>query len=353
MTVVVLSPGMNTTVQDLGRYRFRAYGMPVAGALDRYSLMAGNLVAGNGPGAAALEITFSGPEVRFGSDRLVCITGGDLAPRLNGDPFPCWEGGFVRKGDVLSFSGPCSRGIRAWLCISGGVNTQPVMGSRSTYLRGGLGGMEGRRLRAGDILSLGLPDPLWARGEGFSVPGELRTVHSADPVIRVLPGPQEGAFTSAGLDVFYGSSFRVGAESDRMGCRLEGPAISHCGSPDIVSDAVPEGSIQVPGNGLPIIMLSDSQTTGGYTKIACAVNADLHLLAQLAPGDTLSFRKCGIREAAEASAKLKQGLARIRVLLADHRSRSKGNIQFLHQDSGSMKIRFCGKSYDVRWEREK
>lgn len=350
MNIEVLSPGMLTTVQDMGRYHFRAFGMPVAGALDQYSLMAGNIVAGNEPGAAALEMTFTGPTLRFGSDRLVCVTGGDLSPSINGDPFPCWEGVLVHKGDVLSFPGPCSRGIRAWLCVSGGMDAPIVMGSRSTYLRGGLGGIKGRKLHTGDILPLGLPDTLWARGEGFSVPVELRAAYSPGPVIRVLPGPQEGVFSPEGIDTFYSSFYSIGTESDRMGYRLSGPEISHKGSPDIISEAVPMGSIQVPGNGLPIIMLSDSQTTGGYPKIACVIHADLHLLARLAPGDILTFKRCGMSEAVESSANLKKKLSRIRILLADHRSLgSRGRIQ--QPDSGSLKLHLCGKSYYVSWER--
>jgi antagonist of KipI len=254
--ITVLSPGLLTTVQDLGRWGYQAFGMPVAGAMDVYSLMAGNAVVGNPPGAAGLEMTVTGPELMVGSPGLVCVTGGDFAPMINSLPVPSWEGIRVQEGDIISFGGPGPGGARAWICFSGGVDVPIVMGSRSTYLRGGLGGYEGRRLKRGDLIPCGDPDILWSRGEGFSVPQDLRRPLSGSHV-RVIPGPQEEMFTTEGVGAFYDSIFTVGQESDRMGCRLEGPKIEHRGEADILSDAIANGSIQVPGHGMPIIMLAD------------------------------------------------------------------------------------------------
>ena len=348
MSVEVLSPGLLTTVQDLGRHGFQAFGMPVTGALDPYSLMAGNLVVGNDPKAAGLEVTLAGPELVFRSERLVCVTGGDLSPRVNGSAVASWEGVPLREGDVLSFGTADSRGARCWVCVGGGFDTLPVLGSRSTYLRGRLGGHQGRRLEKGDILPLGTPDILSCRGEGFVVPTELRRGFVEGSVLRVIPGPQEDFFTPVGIEEFYGSSYRIGPDSDRMGYRLQGKAIQHGREADIVSDAVPWGAVQVPGNGLPIIMMADGQTTGGYPKIAAVINADRGLLALMSPGDLLSFRRCGLREASDASRTLKEGLGRIRGLLAEYRSRP---VQRGAQaDRGAMRLKIEGKSFDIEWK---
>ena len=348
MSLEVQSPGLLTTVQDLGRSGFRAFGMPLSGALDPFSLAAGNLVVGNGPGAAGLEVTLVGPGLAFRSERLVCVTGGDLSPRVNGRAIPCWEGVLLREGDVLTFGGAGPGGARCWVCVGGGIDTPPVMGSRSTYLRGKLGGYKGRRLEKGDILPLGVPDILSPRGEGFAVPGELRPGFIEGPVVRVIPGPQEGHFTEEGLEVFYKSSYCIDPGSDRMGYRLRGPAVHHREGADIISDAVPWGAVQVPGNGLPIIMMADGQTTGGYPKIAAAISADLGLLAAAAPGDSLSFRRCGLGEAAAASRALKGSMDGLRVLLAGYRSRPVRSVP--KADRGALRLHFDGGSFDITWE---
>ncbi|MDO9509278.1 MAG: biotin-dependent carboxyltransferase family protein [Thermovirgaceae bacterium] len=346
--ITVLAPGLLTTVQDLGRWGFQAFGMPVAGAMDVYSLMAGNAVVGNIPGAAGLEITLTGPELRFDSPGLACVAGGDLGPLLNGFPVSSWEGIRVSEGDVLSFRGAASGGARAWVCVGGGVDVPLVMGSRSTYLRGGLGGHEGRRLKRDDVLPCGNPDTLWPRGEGFCVPSSLRPQVTGEPQVRVIPGPQEDMFSPEGVDSFYNSGYSVGSESDRMGYRLEGPAVEHSNGADIISDAVAQGSIQVPGHGFPIVMLADRQTTGGYPKIATVINADLQLLSQMAPGDGLTFRRVQVSEAAEASRKMMEALRTIRSLAADYRSRP-AKYRGRSRMSGNMRLCFGGDCYDVSW----
>ena len=328
MSVEVLSPGLLTTVQDLGRHGFQAFGVPVAGALDPYSLMAGNLVVGNDPKAAGLEVTLAGPELVFRSERLVCVTGGDLSPRVNGSAVASWEGVPLREGDVLSFGSADSRGARCWVCVGGGFDTLPVLGSRSTYLRGRLGGHKGRRLEKGDVLPLGTPDILSYRGKGFVVPTELRRGFVERSVLRVIPGPQEEFFTPGGVEAFYSSSYKIGPDSDRMGYRLQGKAIQHSREADIVSDAVPWGAVQVPGNGLPIIMMADGQTTGGYPKIATIINADLGLLAMMLPGKSLSFKRCSLLDAADSSRNLRENLGKIRLSLADYRSVCSKKLRF-------------------------
>jgi biotin-dependent carboxylase-like uncharacterized protein len=345
--ITIESAGLLTTVQDRGRWGYQAFGMPVSGAMDVYSLMAGNAVVCNDPGAAALEITLLGPSVRFGSSRLFCVTGGNLSPRLNGSEVPLWEGVIAREGDLLSFHGAVE-GARAWLCISGGMDTPPVMGSRSTCLRAGIGGHQGRKLMAGDVIPLGKPDRLWYRGEGFSIPFRFRHKVDQCPAIRVIPGPQEEMISPAGLDTFYGSVFRVSPESDRMGYRLEGGRVDHAGGADIISDAIPCGAVQVPGHGSPIVMLADRQTTGGYPKISVAIGADIPLLAQLSPGDSLSFRKTGITEAETELRSMAENLSSIRAMTAAWRSR-RGRERGLKRE-GRMNLWLEGQNFDVSWE---
>ncbi|HDQ92496.1 MAG TPA: biotin-dependent carboxyltransferase [Synergistetes bacterium] len=345
--ILIESPGLLTTVQDRGRWGYQAFGMPVSGAMDLYSLMAGNAVVCNDPGAAALEMTLLGPRLRFSSSRLFCVTGGDLSPRLNGREIPCWEGIMAREGDVLSFHGAVE-GARAWLCISGGIDTQPVMDSRSTCLRAGIGGYRGRKLMAGDVIPLGMPDRLWYRGEGFPIPPRHRNRVEKCPNIRVIPGPQEEMFSPSGVESFYGSVFRVSAESDRMGYRLEGGPVEHAGGADIISDAIPCGAVQVPGHGLPIVMLADRQTTGGYPKIAVAIGADIHLFSQLVHGDILSFRKTGMAEAEKASRSMAENLSSIRTMAADWRSRQRTGL--VQKKEGTMRLRLEGEDFEVSWE---
>lgn len=349
--ITVLSPGLLTTVQDLGRWGFQAFGMSVAGAMDTYSLMAGNAIVGNSPGAAGLEITITGPELRFGSPGLVCVVGGEFGPRINAVPVPSWEGIRVEEGDVLSFGGSVPGGSRAWICFSGGVSVPLVMGSRSTCLRANLGGYKGRRLQRGDILQCGDPDILWRRGEGFGVPSGLRPQVIPGSPVRVITGPQEEMFTPEGVETFYNSVFVVGPDSDRMGYRLEGPPISHSGGADIISDAIANGSIQVPGQGLPIVMLADRQTTGGYPKIAVIIHADLPILAGMAPGARLSFRRADIAEAEQASREMMEALRRVRSLASDYRSRS-FRSKAPEPLAGHMRLTFHGRTWDVEWERE-
>ncbi|HPD96911.1 MAG TPA: biotin-dependent carboxyltransferase family protein [Synergistales bacterium] len=345
--ITIESPGLLTTVQDRGRWGYQAFGMPVSGVMDIYSLMAGNAVVCNEPGAAALEITLLGPSVRFGSSRMFCVTGGDLAPRLNGRDIPSWEGVVAREGDLLSFHGAI-QGARAWLCISGGIDTPPVMGSRSTCLRAGIGGHQGRKLVAGDVIPLGRPDRLWYRGEGFSIPVHFRNKAEDCPAIRVIQGPQEEMISAAGLEAFYGSVFRVSPESDRMGYRLEGKRVEHAGGADIISDAIPLGAVQVPGHGSPIIMLADRQTTGGYPKIAVTIGADIPILAQISPGDPLSFRKADMAEAETALRSMSEHLYHVRDMAADWRSRY--GKRMVPKREGNMILRIEGKGYDVSWE---
>lgn len=287
-----------TTVQDLGRWGHQALGMPVAGAMDAFALRAGNVIVGNDPGAAALEITVVGPASTVAEgDGVICLSGGELGLEINGERVSSWTAHHVTAGDRVSVSGPVGAGCRGYLCVSGGIDVPVVMGSRSTYLRAKIGGLEGRALKAGDVLATGENPPLWRRSESFACPAALRPDYLNERPIRVVLGPQEDCFTPQGIETFLGSEYVLTNEADRMGFRLEGPAIEHTGGADIISDGIPLGAVQVPGHGKPVVMMADRQTTGGYTKIAVVVTADIGLLAQRMPGDTVRFEKVEFEEA--------------------------------------------------------
>ncbi len=285
-TFEVISPGPLTMVQDAGRYGYQRYGVPHCGALDDYAFRAGNILAGNRENAASLEITLSGCRLRVLRDTVVAITGADLAPAHNGQPAPMWQALGVNKGDVISFPGLVS-GCRAYLAVAGGIAVPLVMESASTCLKAGIGGMDGRALRRGDVLRSGGPVRVAA---GARVPDGLIPVYPGQVELRVMQGPQDGLFTPEGIRTFLSAEYEVSAQADRMGYRLEGPAIEHRGGADVISDGIPTGAVQVPGDGLPIILLADRQTTGGYAKIATVISADIPVIAQARPGARVRFQ---------------------------------------------------------------
>ncbi len=292
-TLEIKEPGLLTTVQDLGRYGYQRFGVPVSGAMDTFSLKTGNLLVGNDEGAAGLEMTVLGPRVRFLAETWIAITGANLSPALDGEPIPRWTAVKVPADCDLSFQG-ASDGMRSYLAVAGGIDVPVIMGSRSTYVKAALGGLEGRALKAGDVLRVLEPgvEPV-ERGlpEHLSAP-----VYGHNHEIRVVLGPQDRAFTADGTATFLGSEYTVSIQSDRMGYRLEGPTIESADGPDIVSDGIPFGAVQIPGDGRPIILLADRGTTGGYAKIATVVSSDLGMLSQAMPGDTITFKNVTVEE---------------------------------------------------------
>jgi len=287
--------GIQTTVQDLGRSGFQKYGIVASGAMDPYSLRMANILVGNEENAAALEIALVGPEIRFEEDALISICGGDLSPQLDGKATGLWRFIRVHKGQTLTFGTP-RRGSRAYLAVAGGINVPEVMGSRSTYLRAALGGFNGRALESGDQLAIGAADrPNFAEdGPSWFTPSPF---YSSKPVIRVTAGRQFDLFSDESRQRFFSESFSVSSQSDRMGYRLDGPRLELANKQEMISEAVAFGSIQVPPDGKPIILMADRQTAGGYPKIAEAITADLPLISQLKPGDRLRFTEVGIEEA--------------------------------------------------------
>jgi biotin-dependent carboxylase-like uncharacterized protein len=297
MALQVLAGGLLTTVQDLGRYGYQRFGIPVAGAMDPFAIQAANVLVGNDPGEAALEITLTGPTLRATANCLIAITGADFAYCVDGREIPTWMAVFVRQGWVVEF-GARKTGCRAYLAVAGGIDVPAVMGSRSTYLAGGFGGLEGRALGAGDLIPTGTPTFHLPDRAGKRFPRDCIPGYGDAPRVRVILGPQDDYFTPDGMATFLSSAYRVSATSDRMGYRLQGSEVAHAGRADIISDGVPLGAVQVPASGQPLVMMADHQTTGGYPKIATVIRADVPLLAQCVPGaSTVTFSAITVEEA--------------------------------------------------------
>ncbi len=297
-TLEILRPGMLTSVQDKGRFGYQRFGMPVAGAMDSFALRCANLLVGNADGDAALEATVLGPQIRLLADTCFAITGADVQPMLDGLPVPMWQAVYGKAGDILAFGTPRD-GIRAYLAIAGGVDVPLVMGSRSTYMKAGIGGLDGRALKAGDVLHAGAHTKQDALLHG-QMPSDAVPQYGREHTVRVVLGPQDSAFTDAGIRTFLSAEYAVSIHTDRMGCRLEGPPVEHISGPDVISDGTPMGAVQVPGDGQPIILLADRGTTGGYTKIATVATVDISKIAQAMPGNTLRFRAVPVEEAQAA-----------------------------------------------------
>ena len=292
----ILEPGILTTVQDIGRYGFSQYGVPPSGALDPYSFRIANLLVGNEEEEACLETMVMGLKLKALREVVIAITGGNLSPTLNGEPFDMWRTHLLVEGDVIAFK-RVHEGCRAYLALSGGFVVPKIMGSSSTYLSGKFGGLEGRALRRGDILYT-LDRPSSLNKIGLRFPSDWIPSFDKEVILRVVPGPQDLHFTGKGFQTFCTSSYQVTPQCDRMGVRLEGPKIERRFDVEesIISEGLISGAIQVPGDGKPIIILNEL-VTGGYTKIATVISTDLTRVAQLKPGDRVHFEPISIEEA--------------------------------------------------------
>ena len=291
----VLDGGMLTTVQDLGRVGAQKYGVPESGAMDGLALRAANRLVGNPDNAACLEMTLTGPELRFGGPVVIAMTGADLGALVNGRPIARWQAVSAAADTVLTFAG-VRDGMRAYLAVNGGIDVPLVLGSRSTFTRSALGGFEGRMIRAGDRIPVGVaPGP--PTESGRLLPRRAVPVYGHVHSLRVVMGPQDDAFTDEGIRTFLAETYTLSTQSDRIGCRFSGPRIAHRAGADIVSDGTTLGSVQVTGDGLPIVLMADRGTTGGYTKIATVTSVDASRLAQAMPGDRITFVRIGLDEA--------------------------------------------------------
>lgn len=287
-----IKAGLLTTIQDLGRESYQQYGVPVSGAMDSHALQMANLLVGNNRDSALIEMTLLGPEIEFQSDECIALTGADCNPTINSKPVEMEVTLLVKKGDQLKCN-YAKGGIRSYLAIAGVFDIPKVMGSYSTYLRGGFGGYKGRKIIDGDEIQIISNPPVEIR----RLPKENESKIKVNNIIRVILGPEDEAFTEKGIETFLSQSYRLTTQSDRMGYRFEGEEIEHKKSADIISAGITLGAIQIPGDGKPIIMMADHQTTGGYTKIANVVSVDIPLLAQMIPGDEIYFQRISINEA--------------------------------------------------------
>jgi biotin-dependent carboxylase-like uncharacterized protein len=289
---------MLTTVQDLGRFGYQRYGVPTSGALDLFSHRVANRLVGNPEGAASLEMMLIGPRLTFVAAATIALGGAGLGATLDDRPVGRWESLVVEPGMTLSFAGP-QDGVRGYLAVAGGLDVPLVLGSRSTYTRSKLGGVEGRAVKAGDVLAVKGRRPVLLGGS-LQLPAAHRPAYGHSHHLRVVLGPQDDRFTPEGIHTFLSSGYTVSPQSDRMGYRLAGPAIQHVSGPDIISDGTPFGAVQVAGDGVPIVLLCDRGTAGGYTKIATVIGPDIPRLAQAAPGDTVTFAQVSLAEAYDA-----------------------------------------------------
>ena len=297
--IMVVKPGWFTTIQDLGRYGYQQYGVPVSGAMDRRSYTLANRLVGNRDHDASLELTFKGPELLFQSEAVIAVTGADLAPSVNSIGIPLWTSVLMKAGSRLTFA-TRRAGARCYLAVAGGVDVPIVLGSRSTHLASQTGGLKGRTLAQGDVLMSGTPSMDQREMIGRCVPEQLRPVYSTGATLRILPGPQRSSFSEQALEVLTTNPYQLTTQSDRMGYRLEGPKLSHKGAEQWISDGTALGALQVPPDEQPILLMADRQTTGGYPKIAVVISADLHLAGQLMPGDTVAFKMTTLLEAQAA-----------------------------------------------------
>ncbi len=326
----VVEPGPLTTVQDLGRYGYQALGVPVSGVMDPWALRALNRLVGNPDGAAGLEATLVGPTLvveeaeagsgeERGGDRgcagvLVALGGAETDATADGVRVPPYRATWLPVGTRLVV-GPAVAGARPLLAVAGGIDVPVVLGSRSTSLRGRFGGYQGRPLAAGDRLPVGrVADPAGLPGhDGLALQPAARPALGREVRLRVILGPQADRFTDEAIATLLAAPYRLTPESDRMGARLDGPRLIHRVGADIVSDGTTAGSIQVPESGLPIVLLADRQTTGGYAKIATVISADLPQLGQLPPGGAVRFVEVDLAGAhaalAAAEARLDAALA--------------------------------------------
>jgi antagonist of KipI len=318
MSFRVEVPGLLTSVQDAGRFGRQHLGVGSAGAADRLSHVLANLLVGNPPAAAALEFTLRGPTFVAECDLVMAFGGAPFPIKVDGQPLPRWRALGIRKGTRLEV-GETPTGLRGYLAVAGGIQVPEVLGSRSTDLRGGFGGHEGRALRAGDRLTLGTPPdrvgPVlaglrtgawvapWRLPWTGPLPGEGRN----EP-LHLIPGPHWPLLSPSAQAAFLRGPFRVGSRSDRMGLRLDGPALALENPLELVSAGVATGTLQLPPDGGPILLLADRQTTGGYPRLGEMASVDLPWAAQLRPGEALGFRLTSVAEAQERALALARRL---------------------------------------------
>ncbi|HZR06616.1 MAG TPA: biotin-dependent carboxyltransferase family protein [Candidatus Udaeobacter sp.] len=299
MSLFVERAGFLTSVQDLGRTGFREFGVSSGGALDFFGLRVANLLVGNHEGAAGLEVTLGGLQLRFEDGHVIAWCGGEFDAQIGSTPLPAGHAAHVQAGERLKFGRP-QIGCRAWLAVSGGIEAPVVLGSRSTDLRAEFGGFEGRTLRDGDLIPLGAwpgSQPPATAISSWTAPHDWVSPAKPKPILRFVRSVDWKRFDASTLQRLTTEAFIVSPDSDRMGARLEGPELKRVDESDLISEAVAPGAIQVPPSGKPILLLGDCQTIGGYPKIAHVITIDLGIAAQLRAGDHVRFSEVSLADA--------------------------------------------------------
>lgn len=323
--IEVLKPGLLTSVQDLGRMGYQKYGVIASGVMDPLAHRIANLLVGNPEHEATLELTLLGPELEFQHDHLIAICGGDLTAKIDGEAVKTWRPVIVKKGSVLSFKGTKS-GCRAYLAVAGGLNIDRIMESQSTYLRAGIGGFDGRALQKGDQLEVKEPSTTsrlflkrlvdksseGADQTNWAITAKFTNYVQQNSVIRVIQGKQFHLLNEDSKEAIFDQSFKITPQSDRMGYRIEGQPLELDQPTELASEAVSFGTVQLPSDGQPIILLADRQTTGGYPKVAQVASVDLPKVAQLKPGMTLRFQEVTLEEAQRIFLKREEELLQLK-----------------------------------------
>jgi len=311
MSLEIIEVNGFATIQDSGRMGWRKFGVPTSGAMDAFAFHAANMLAGNDPNCAVIEIGLGDITFRALHDCVVSVAGVGFGLSIYIWDFPLWSSYYVRGGWTIRLN-KLDSGMWAYLAISGGVLSPPVLGSSSTYLRGPFGGLDGGQLQAGDVLKSGTPSGPLNDLAARTLPKDAHPLYGDNPVLDIIMGPQEKYFTEESIDTFLASEYTVSRTSDRMGYRLEGAPLTHHGKTELISEGMTMGAIQVPLSGQPIIMMADSPTTGGYPKIGTVASADLPLLAQCMPGKSkIKFQKTTVAKVQKKYRELVSGLERI------------------------------------------
>ena len=306
--------GLQTTVQDLGRNGFQKYGVIASGVMDAYAHRLANIMVGNEETKATIEITLMGPQITLLADCLFALTGANLSPAIDGIPLKMWRPILARKGSKLTFGKPVC-GCRTYMAVAGGIDVPEVMGSQSTYLRASIGGFNGRALQKGDVIPIAdapqhvqgfierlakdVKETPFVQAE-WTLNSEAIPTYEKEATVRVTEGRQASLFDEKSQKDFLEQAYQVTSDSDRMGYRLKGTELTLKEPKELLSEAVSFGSIQVPPDGQPIILMADRQTTGGYPKIGTVVTVDLSKVSQLKPGEKIRFEKISLEEAQRA-----------------------------------------------------
>ncbi len=311
MSLEIIDVSGLATIQDSGRTGWRRFGVPSSGPMDAFAFHAANKLAGNITNEAVIEIGLGDIALRALRDCVIAVAGVGYRLSIYIWDFPLWSSYYVRAGWTVRLN-KLDSGMWTYLAISGGVQTQPVLDSQSTNLRGHFGGLDGRQLQVGDVLKSGMPSISLNELAARTLPKATHPAYGDNPVVDVIMGPQGNYFTDESITTFMSQEYSVSHTSDRMGYRLEGAALKHRNKAELISEGMTMGAIQVPANGQPIVMMADSPTTGGYPKIGTVASADLPLLAQCVPGRSkIRFRETTVAKAQKKYRVLMSGLEKI------------------------------------------